>query len=431
MKKSLYNVITPYEGKYLIFNTLSTSMVLLNAETYEEIFVQDNYSAQCVSQLKEMGILVDDNREEYLEIVNLRRNLISEKQEISAITILLTTACNARCYYCFEKGIEPYTLTFELCDAIINFIYEKSNKKNIVIKWFGGEPLLAFEQLKYINDGLEKKGLSVASNITTNGSLITNEIINYSVQHNLMHYQITIDDIGEKYNAIKNYRGINNAFDIVVKNIQKLLIADIDVSIRINYNIVEFDYAHTIYERLREIFGKNPKLSIYLAVLSLHGQKNEIYEDEHPYLKMLRYSANNGIKMPMWKSDNSLIPGNQLLRAYFLSPIGLSCAMECKNEFVINADGKLYKCHRLAGREEYSCGDVYSGMDETSREYCRYTNPHIEKEECPACSLLPLCHGGCKANQILYPECDNCSPIKNCIQDIIKTYYKDVISQNK
>lgn len=431
MKKSQFNIITKYKEQYLAFNTLTTSMVLLDKETYVEVFLNDNHSLSCVQQLHEMGFLVEDDKNEYLEIQNLRKNLIENSEGLNAVTILLTTACNARCYYCFEKGIKPYSLTYDLCDAIINFIYERSNKQNIRIGWFGGEPLLAFDKLKYINNGLEKKGLEVISHITTNGSLITDEIVEYSKQHNIKYYQITLDDIGEKYNNIKNYVNIDNAFNIVLNNLKKLIEADIGVSIRINYNVSEFDYARKIFETIKSLLEDRKNVYIYLAPLSIHGQKIEVTGGTHPYLKMLKFSSHIDRKLPTWKDNNDLIPGNKLLSTYFLNPIGLACGMEKQDRIVINADGKLYKCHRLAGREGFSCGDVYTGIDVRSVEYQRFSNPIIGDEKCKKCSLLPLCHAGCKANKILYSECDNCSPIKNFVQDLIKVYYCDYISHNK
>ena len=333
---------------------------------------------------------------------------------------------------CFEKGIKPYTVTFELCDQIVEFLYKNSNKEKIFISWFGGEPLMAFDKLKYINDKLKEKGLKVTSKITTNGSLITDEVVTYAKENNINVFQVTVDDIGEKYNNIKNYVSLKNGYRVVVDNIKKLLNAGITVSIRINHKSEEFEYAKTVLENLKETLGDRENLHIYLAALTLHNQKLFAESKEnHPYLKLLRYSVVTDNKIRNWKNNAVYEKNDDLLSQYFLNPIGLSCGMEMDDKIIINADGKLYKCHRLAGREGHSCGDVYSGVNKESAEYLRFSDSEIREDKCKTCSLLPLCHGGCKANKVLYPECDNCIVIKNFIGELILTYYNDIQSCNK
>ena len=225
MKNSQYTIAKELadENKVVIFNTFTTSLVALEKELYNEIFVEHNFRLPIISQLVEMGFIVDSERDEYQAIKEIRNRLIDESHGLTSVTILLTTACNARCYYCFEKGIEPYTVTFELCDQIVDFLYANSNKEKIFISWFGGEPLMAFDKLKYINDKLKAKGLKVMSKITTNGSLITDEVVAYAKANDINLFQVTIDDIGEKYNKIKNYVSIKDAYHLVLDNIKKLL----------------------------------------------------------------------------------------------------------------------------------------------------------------------------------------------------------------
>lgn len=434
MKISQYNISKELadQNRIIVFNTFTTSLVTIEKDLYEKIFVEHDFNQSVVSDLMEMGFIVESDRDEYRAVIEIRKRLMSENSGLTSATILLTTACNARCYYCFEKGIKPYTVTFELCDQIVEFLYKNSNKEKIFISWFGGEPLMAFDKLKYINDKLKEKGLKVTSKITTNGSLITDEVVTYAKENNINVFQVTVDDIGEKYNNIKNYVSLKNGYRVVVDNIKKLLNAGITVSIRINHKSEEFEYAKTVLENLKETLGDRENLHIYLAALTLHNQKLFAESKEnHPYLKLLRYSVVTDNKIRNWKNNAVYEKNDDLLSQYFLNPIGLSCGMEMDDKIIINADGKLYKCHRLAGREGHSCGDVYSGVNKESAEYLRFSDSEIREDKCKTCSLLPLCHGGCKANKVLYPECDNCIVIKNFIGELILTYYNDIQSCNK
>jgi len=422
MKISQFNIYNNIkDNKYLVFNTLTTSLVVLNDDVYKKIFVSNIFDNDDAEKLFSMGFLVNDDTNEYETIKNNRNVIINGgKEYITDFTILLTTNCNARCSYCFENGIAHNTLSFEQCDQIIEFIYEKSNKNNINIWWFGGEPLLAFDKLKYINDGLIKKGLIISSRITTNGSLITDDVINYSIKNGINSFQITIDDIGDNYNKIKNYCNIHDAFPVVIDNIKKLLETTITVIIRINFKLGELSKAKIIREEIKGLIGN--KARIYFAPLSLHNQESVKRGsiEESDYLELLELSKDDASFLS--KNKYAIIPDSAGLYKYHLLPIGLSCVVEKEDNIVINADGKLYKCHRLVGHEEQSCGDIFNGIDMESNGYKLFVNPNIEQDECKHCNILPLCHGCCKANRILYSECDNCSPLKDIIKDVIINY---------
>ncbi|MDD4151433.1 MAG: radical SAM protein [Candidatus Gracilibacteria bacterium] len=87
----------------------------------------------------------------------------------------ITTFCNYNCSYCDVVKDKKYHNSQNL-DKIIEFI----NKNNLFIdrfKFFGGEPLLAFKDIKYIIDNVKDHSLNYE--IVTNTSLLTDEIGKY------------------------------------------------------------------------------------------------------------------------------------------------------------------------------------------------------------------------------------------------------------
>ena len=90
--------------------------------------------------------------------------------------------------------------------------YIKKNypEPQFAINWFGGEPLMNFEIMKYITEELKKAGYDLIAHITTNGSLLTEEMLEYfQKEYSDLSFQITIDEIGEKYGKIKRYVDID------------------------------------------------------------------------------------------------------------------------------------------------------------------------------------------------------------------------------
>ncbi len=123
LKKSRFIIATKNQFKkdeYLVYNTHTTAFVILNEDKFNEIFEHDNYSdEQTIDALVKMGFLVNRNVNELELLDSLRRKAMDDP--VQNATILTTTNCNARCYYCFESGIDRYDMTEETADAVIRY----------------------------------------------------------------------------------------------------------------------------------------------------------------------------------------------------------------------------------------------------------------------------------------------------------------------
>ena len=114
---------------------------------------------------------------------------------IRHFNILPTTHCNARCFYCFEKGMVPVSMTDESAEQTARFIISTHKAgKPVYISWFGGEPLLGKKHIDQICRRLYDAGIQYSSSMTTNGSLITSEIIEKMKSlWNLFHSMTSVD----------------------------------------------------------------------------------------------------------------------------------------------------------------------------------------------------------------------------------------------
>lgn len=96
------------------------------------------------------------------------------------LNIFLGYACNFSCSYCLQEvdaadavrkkhPIEPFI------ERVVPFVKRRGIKR---IDYWGGEPLLYWDQIKGIHDAFEREGVEFDFvRITTNGSLLTNEHI--------------------------------------------------------------------------------------------------------------------------------------------------------------------------------------------------------------------------------------------------------------
>lgn len=417
------------EDLYLIYNTRTTAFVTMDVDSYNRVFVVNDFSdKETAEQLREMGFIIDDDFDEIAALEEIRKNGMDDP--VQNVTILTTTECNARCYYCFEHGIKQYPMTVEVADAVVEFIKKNYPDPQFAINWFGGEPLLNFEIIKYITKKLKQNGYSIVSHITTNGSLLTKEMLNYFLkEYDDLSFQITIDETGEKYGKIKNYIDIDrsSAYDRVIRNIAMLLDNNVTTNVRLNFAASQIERAKEIYTEILDSLDGHDLSSLYLyfAPLTLDS-KNEIISDfhgdiEHPFLQAVKTQFDKGFPLYKPRYDGEM----GMIGAFGLMPNAFSCGMTTKKRFSIDADGTLYKCHRLSGKKEFSCGNIFDGIDKECSVYKMFRNTKITDEECKKCNILPICQAGCKSQRILYGNAQKCHRIKQVQRELVNLYYKE------
>ena len=73
-------------------------------------------------------------------------------------------------------------------------------------------------------------------------------------------------------------------------------------------------------------------------------------------------------------------------------PGPLHCMVEMDLTFVVDWDGRLYKCPAFIGRPRFAAGDLETGPGPADA----YRPGRWQTDECLACPYLPQCFGGCR-----------------------------------
>jgi len=106
--------------------------------------------------------------------------------ELSNLTFIVTDDCNFNCSYCMQKK-EKKTMDNTIIETAVDFFYPFLKGDKIYISFYGGEPLLAYDKIKYAVLLLQEKNKTGNKNIefslTTNGSLITDEMLEFFDRH--------------------------------------------------------------------------------------------------------------------------------------------------------------------------------------------------------------------------------------------------------
>lgn len=369
----------------LLCHSATGELVLLERDEYQAICSGNSLKGSWAETLAEHLFLPDKDTDEYFKVDCERAERLktaSNCQEITSFTILPTTRCNARCFYCYEKDILQKNMTLETAEDVAAFIEKSCGRKKIHLSWFGGEPTIAYPVINRICERLKEKNVRFESSMISNGLLLNEKMIKTAKAcWQLKRIQITIDGTESVYNLTKNYKGIwNNPFKTVLSNINDLLDQKIHVSIRINLGLHNYNDVLKLMQQLKESFKDRQYLSLYV-----HEIDN--YYSEAEYEELRNEAVNLNIKLI-----------NENMRSIFELPSirFCSCMADSNSSILINPEGQLGKCEHYS--YEKLCGSIYQ-PDQDMQVIRKWQEP-IQFPRCrhcvfyASCLVLKWCNGG-------------------------------------
>ena len=383
----------------LLFNVLTRELLALSPE--------EEKTDETKRYLKDHWFLVREDFDDFKLAGQVRNviSLITPECELNSFTIFTTTDCNARCFYCFEKGCKPTDMSIETADAVIDYIIRNCAGKEAELRWFGGEPLLNKSVIDHICLGLQDAGKQFKSSIVTNGYLFDAETIEESIRKwNLEEAHITLDGTEEIYNRTKNYvKAEESPYRVVKKNIKGLLDAGIKVRIRLNLGRHNAkDLIHLIHE-LSESFAGNANLVVYVIPLYEQDMPEQMKERWRKEI----YASLEELQTAVKTSGLSLH-----LRALHYKLPSTCCMADSRVGITILPDGRRGICDHYTDRE--ILGDVFTDSDDEGLiEAWREKRPPIQ-----ACR-----------NCVRYPECviiTHCPEYPGCFEELRQHSLKEL-----
>jgi len=370
---------------YLVYNTLTKIFLLLSNDEYEEI--NNPLNLDCPNKdffiQNLLWVPVDFNEIEFYRQLRDFIIKVSNADYIDTFTVLTTTKCNARCFYCFERGCNQVDMTEETAIELAEFMIKKSNGRKINIKWFGGEPLCNFKIIDIISNYFKERNIKYSSKMVSNAYLFDENIVNKAKElWNLGVLQISLDGTEKVYNRVKNYIDVGNEspFVRVINNIALLAANGIKVSIRLNMDIHNKDDLFELSEFLMERFKCEPNVKIYPKLLFDNTdklQQNRSNEDRaylYGELERLENILFDNDKFMARKLSSEIIP-------YF-------CSAADVHSVTVLPDGRLGLCDTIVGTE--SCGNIKEGITDWE-EIASYNELQPYTDECKKCNILPMC----------------------------------------
>lgn len=391
-----YVVEQPVDEGLLLYHTMTKAMLLLTpeeAETYRT-------SPTALPQLVEQWFLVPESHDDRLlsrQIRDVARMLEKKTGAITSYTILTTTDCNARCFYCYELGRPRVPMSQETAIKTADYIISHCKGEKVSIHWFGGEPLYNKPVISQICQRLKDAGIQYASTMTSNGYLFDDSIVTEAKEEwRLEKVQITLDGTEQTYNRCKAYIYKDvNAFRRVIGNIHKLQDAGIHVSIRLNIDMHNAENLSELADELHREFSDPKGISVYMHALFEEVKGSKAIHDEEK--RKFVFDQINDIESRL--ADYGLLKPRQLKREVKTN----RCMADNDHSVVIVPDGHIGKCEHYS--EDHFVGHIgHEEWDAQMLDHFRDTRDEIDA--CAICFNYPNCIRLklCKDNPNCYQE---------------------------
>lgn len=405
-KLSSYNYYVKDNDRYIYFNGITNQVFSLSEKEHNnmQVLLSDLISFEIkynsvFKRFIDWGFIIEKNLDE-IDILRYRNKLATIDNKALNIIINPTLECNFHCWYCYEEHPKGHMNQDVIC-KIEKYIKHKivsDRVSSVHISWFGGEPLLYFDEVVYPISKFAVNlcvfhNIPFASSITTNASKINVSMIEKMEEIEMKHFQITLDGVKNRHNKIRNEKGAPS-YDGIMNNINDLCknIDDVQITLRINYDNQTFKDC-----LIEEIFSNIP--TEYRTKITPNFQRVWQTVKDNPVknerrLDLYDHCRNMGFKVRE--------PANILqIGAYY------KCYADRFNHLEINYDGTLYFCTARSFTKEHQVGvfnDDGTIHWDQQKVIKRYAKATFENEVCLPCKYLPLCMGPCTQKLVETPK---------------------------
>jgi uncharacterized protein len=403
-----------------------------NASPDELVSLLNHYSESEVRQASEG--LFEAQKKGFLSHYDFRRaqkyenhqyeEILSER--MGGFTVFITTKCNLGCSYCIYGGqyeqheeLSQTAMPWETVQNTMTFLREHSKKsKQVRLDFFGGEPLLAFETIKrgveYLKSIIGPEGPKVVVTITSNGTVITDKILNFLLEHNVF-LQFSIDGSQRTHDQNRTFKNSSQgSFEQIFKNLNRIYTRDADYfrrNVRLkgvittetltNDDVDFFDDSliqiilqegHFTFLNLEPNYDLSNDADYFDRLRSLGGRLLEMtgLENETDILKQLnvRQGALYRHTFGIFFSAQAL--GNVYFHGLDSVPFTKAC-LTGYQEGAVSPSGDISICLKSAKGENFVIGNVNEGKWYYEKIRNLNTTFHRDWAGCSSCYLQKMC----------------------------------------
>lgn len=318
------------------------------------------------------------------------------------LTLCLTHDCNLRCGYCYAGRKSAKSMPWNVACAAIDFALDDvlltavkyQRKPELILGFFGGEPLLEWDLLRRCHDYAEEKtrenGIIFRSTLTTNMTLLDEEKAAWLKTRNY-YLGLSMDGNADMHHVWRTYAGGRHSHDDCIRALQYFRDANDKAEIIM---VVDPGNVSHLSESVRWLSRHSPLKMI------LNPNYGARWDEQSQQILRLEYEKVADYYKDCFRKNHpihiNVLDGK--IKTH-LSGGYRDCDL-CsfgEKEIAVSASGHFYPCARLVGEDDNTdlrFGNVYEGYDHAKR--IRYILERGNKTEaCSHCTLRSRCMSWC------------------------------------
>ena len=382
-----------------------------------------NIPHDVLAKFQKTGVLSKYTDDELDRLYMLKWTKTQAQNYYMNLTIAPTMNCNFRCSYCFEKNFRnTKMMDLSLTQKIIDFANERKVKK-LNVDWYGGEPLLGLDFIKHFNHETYEAGFDVSQSIVTNGYLLTEEVVKYFDFIWLKNIQITLDGDKETHNRRRPHVSNSDSFERIMDNLEMLYTYCNfngywpNVNIRVNIDKTNEDD----YPKIKNMLYKKYGNFYYVYYAIVENSNSCVDKVEQIFNTESEEEYKNKLDKKYEIEDEPFFP-RKLTNCY--------CGAQTLNNYVIDAEGFMYKCWAQVGIKEkavYNLNDKNFNNLKIESDFI-IKSQAIFSDDCKNCFMFISCQGGCPNHALENKR--NCHVFKRNIEKFMDRHYEKSLKKD-
>lgn len=455
MKNKPFIKLLKTPRSFYLFDVNKDTMVEISQDTFDYLDAGTKIPPSSITEseiraLQESGFLSSYRVEtiRHPETDNIHYLL---SNYMSQLILQVTQACNLCCIYCpyanstdgkLQRKHSSKTMNFEIARKAIDYFAACSGKTDdVVVSFYGGEPLLAFPLIKqcveYCNSLFVGRNLSYV--MTTNATLFTDEMIEF-IAKNKFVIAFSMDGPKEIHDKNRTRNDGSGTYDVVIRQLKNMLDVMPDSENRISINMVidpkdDFDL---ITEWLMDPMFKRVVISTNIVDtnnLEKEFEASDEFKEKYnyhmalsimDYMQMvdgLVYSPIVSFDIGKAKKEYFSLK-NEAISLPNIGAPGGPCVPGVHKLFV-TTDGKFYPCEKVnENSKAMEIGSIECGIDEVQVEkqlnISTLTATKCQRcwafRHCSVCQLYADGQGELSAEQ----KNSHCSSVEKTFLDCLK-----------
>jgi len=347
--------------------------------------------------LRKKGYIVDESIDENARH-DVRYSRYQFRTDMLELILLPSEECNFRCVYCSQEFKRDNMLP-EVREGVRNLVLQRISKlKGLNISWFGGEPMLGYDDViadlaPFFKRITAEHDVHYFSSMTTNGYLVTPERAAKMLEWGIRHYQITVDGTAGDHDQHRPLADGGPTFQVIMNNLIALKEnpESFKVTVRVNFDQTNVRRFGPLFEHLHESLKGDSRFEMDFHPVGKWGGPND---DD---LEICGFKEVGRLHKELRQEARSHGLGTMKVSQMLEPDPGSVCYAARPYNFIVGTDGKLMKCTQVLDTLDSNvigriCRD--GELEIESDLLNGWVQPYYHSDTmCNKCFFVPVCQG--------------------------------------